>query len=159
MCGILLTHTKLVLHLYNPYYLLKLINNHFFTFGCSRVFQSFGDSMENKFIWIIIFGFFIFYFLNIIEFFCSSCNNSSNNVCQSFKDWMDNEFIWIIHFWSYFIIQYLNLIKEIYILLRWYLFFNWIEKVKIIYFFYSTKSNLLILTNITKINLLIINLF
>ena len=42
--------------------------------------------------------------------------------------------------------------------LRWYLFFGWIEKTKIFDFFYSAKSTLLMLTNITKVNLLSINL-
>ena len=37
---------------------------------------------------------------------------------------------------------------------RWYLFFGWIKKTKIFGFCYSTKSNMMISTNITKMNLL-----
>ena len=43
--------------------------------------------------------------------------------------------------------------------LRWCLFFGLIEKVKIFGFFYSTKSNMLISSNITKLNLLITSSF
>ena len=41
--------------------------------------------------------------------------------------------------------------------LRWCLFFGWIEKAKIFYFFYSVKSNLMTSSNIMKVNLLSID--
>ena len=39
--------------------------------------------------------------------------------------------------------------------LRWYLFFDWIKKVKILDFFFWPKRNMLISTNIIKVNLLL----
>ena len=41
--------------------------------------------------------------------------------------------------------------------LRWYLFFDWIKKIKIFDFFYSTKNNMLISINIIKVNFLLIS--
>ena len=49
-------------------------------------------------------------------------------------------------------------LNEVYRDLSSVFFFCWIEKTKIFDFFYLVKSTLLILTNITKVNLLSISL-
>ena len=56
------------------------------------------------------------------------------------------------------LIMIFKIFKNSKVLLRWCLFFDWIEKIKIFGFFYSAKSTLLILINITKMNLLSISL-
>ena len=58
---------------------------------------------------------------------------------------------------SYYHLWYLNNSSHL-MLLRYCLFFGWIEKVKYFVFSYSTKSNMLTSFNIVKMNLLLISL-
>ena len=57
----------------------------------------------------------------------------------------------------YFLSHFLSNVSKIKYSLRRCLFFDWIEKTKIFDFFYLLKNDLLISTNITKVNLLSIS--